>query len=96
MSNSDHHFHLAGFRWLWRYSPLKGTADGWTEFAKRKVLIDSRLKGRARLETECHEALHAILGPDIVSEECVTATARDLSRVLWSLGYRLPPDAKSG
>lgn len=94
--SSDHHFHLAGFRWLWRYSPLKGTADGWTEFAKRKVLIDSRLKGRARLETECHEALHAILGPDIVSEECVTATARDLSRVLWSLGYRLPPDAKSG
>jgi hypothetical protein len=87
--NQDHRFHLNGLRWLWRYSPLRGSADGWCDFAKRKVLIHSRLKGRVRLEVECHEALHAILGPDIVSEECVTQTAKDLSRVLYSLGYRL-------
>lgn len=86
---SDHKFLIDGQRWLWRYSPLKGSADGWTEFAKRKVLINSRLKSRARLETECHEALHAILGPGIVSEDCVTATAADLARILWTLGYRL-------
>lgn len=94
MANRDHHFLLSGRRWLWRYSPLKGIADGWTVFSDRKVLIDSKLKGRARLETECHEALHAILGPTIVSEECVTATAADLTRVLWSLGYRLPTNDK--
>jgi hypothetical protein len=95
MADRDHHFRLSDRRWLWRYSPLKGLADGWTMFADRKVLINSKLKGKVRLETECHEALHAILGPDIVSEECVTATAADLSRVLWALGYRLPTVGKS-
>lgn len=87
----DHHFSLGieGHRWLWRYSPLKGKADGWTEFAAHKVLIDSRLDGRARLETELHEGLHASIGP-AVSEAAVTQAAADLARVLWSLGYRIP------
>ena len=93
---TDHRFTINDEKWLWRYSPLKGSADGWTEFSKRKVLINSRLKSRTRLETECHEALHAILGPNIVSEECVTKTAAELSRILWSLGYRLPPEELSG
>jgi len=95
MANKDHYFTLSDRRWRWRYSPLKGQADGWTIYAERKVLINSKLKGRARLETECHEALHAILGTEIVSEECVTSTAANLSKILWSLGYRLPPVAKN-
>lgn len=77
MARKDHHFKLSGRRWLWRYSPLKGLADGWTEFTERKILINSKLSGIDRLETECHEALHAILDPNIVSEECVTTTAAD-------------------
>jgi hypothetical protein len=86
----DHHFHIGlnNEKWLWRYSPLKGGADGWTEYAKRKVLIHSKLKGRQRLECELHEGLHATLGPT-VSESCVEQAAKDLAKILHSLGYRL-------
>lgn len=85
---NDHHFQIDGSKWLWRYSPLKGHADGWTEWEKRKVLIDKRLKGRTRLETEIHEGLHASFGKTI-SEESVTQTAHDLAKILWALGYRI-------
>jgi len=84
----DHRFQIDGVRWLWRYSPLKGDADGWTEYDKRKVLIHSGLKNRARLECELHEGLHASLGPAI-SEAAVTQAASDLAMILYSLGYRL-------
>jgi hypothetical protein len=50
--------------------------------------MHSQLTGRKRLEIELHEGLHASLGPTI-SEESVTQTARDLAKVLWSLGYRI-------
>lgn len=88
--SDDHHFMLgvSQEKWLWRYSTLKGSADGWTDYSKRKVLLHSRLKNRPRLECEIHEGLHALLGPTI-SEEAVTQTAKDLAKVLWSLGYRL-------
>lgn len=91
---SDHHFLIAGVKWLWRYTRLRGGADGWAYLPDhkrphmpRKVLIQSRLEGRARLETELHEGLH-ICFPQ-AAEEVITAHARDLSRVLWCLGYRL-------
>lgn len=89
---ADHHFHIgiSRDRWLWRYSKLKGSADGWTEYANRKVLLHSNLTGRKRLETELHEGIHMTLGPTI-SEECVEQAAADLAKILWSLGYRLVP-----
>lgn len=90
---NDHHFQIDGSKWLWRYSPLKGTADGWTEFEKRKVLIHSKLEGRKRLEIELHEGLHASFGPTI-SEESVTQTARDLAKILWLLGYRIQEESQ--
>lgn len=90
---SDHHFQIAGDKWLWRYSPLKGSADGWTEFDKKKVLIHSKLEGRKKLEIELHEGLHAGFGQTI-SEESVTETARDLARILWSLGYRIQEESQ--
>ena len=90
----DHHFTIAGLRWLWRYSKLRGQAAGWTispdsknPRLDRKILIDERLKGRALLETEIHEAMHACF-PQL-SEETVTEAARDLARILWALGYRI-------
>lgn len=90
--SDDHRFTIDGKKWLWRYSNLKGSAVGWTEWDKRKVLIHSGLKkSRTRLEVELHESLHASLGPNI-SEECVTQTAHDISRILWALGYRLKDD----
>lgn len=86
----DHHFHLGinQEKWLWRYTTLKGSADGWTDYSKKKVLLDRRAKHRTRLELELHEGLHSTLGPAI-SEEAVTAAASDLAKILWSLGYRL-------
>lgn len=96
MSSRDHHFRIGveEKRWLWRYSPLKGGADGWTEYDKRKVLIHSGLKHRSRLECELHEGLHASLGP-AVSEAAVTQAASDLAKILYSLGYRLSPEKTS-
>lgn len=94
MRSEDHRFTIGGKKWLWRYSILKGFADGWTEFERSKVLIHSALKGRKRLEIELHEGLHASLGPNI-SEECVTQTAKDLSMILYRLGYRLS-DVENG
>lgn len=92
----DHHYIVDDERWLWRYSTLKGAADGWTDYEKRKVLIHKDLKGRKRLEIELHEGLHLTLGPAI-SEESVTQAAKDLAKILHSLGYRLLPDGgKSG
>jgi hypothetical protein len=94
---TDHHFLIAGAKWLWRYARLRGRADGWTYLPDpmhptmpRKVLIDSRLKGRARLETEIHELIH-VLYPQL-SEDSVTDAAKDISKVLFYLGYRLQED----
>lgn len=91
---STHHFLVAGARWVWRYTKLRGRAEGWTYLPDplhptmpRKVLIDSRLKGRHRLETEVHELIH-VLYPQL-SEDSVTSAARDISKVLWFLGYRI-------
>lgn len=53
---------------------------------RERVLIDDRLRGRARLETIIHEALHA-LNPTH-SEEHVTQQASDIAKILWFLGYR--------
>tara|TARA_Y100000401_G_scaffold112632_1_gene112303 strand:+ start:4415 stop:4693 length:279 start_codon:yes stop_codon:yes gene_type:complete len=82
----DHRFTISGVRFLWRYTRLRGSASGWT-YHGQKVLIDEKLKGRQRLETECHEWLHAA-NPQL-SEEAVTQDAKDLSKILWALGYRI-------
>jgi len=91
--SEDHHFLIRGVRVLWRYARLRGRAAGWSitpdekrPDLERKVLIDSRLRGRARLETECHEAIHQLF-PDL-DESVVLSAGRDLSRILWSLRYR--------
>ena len=48
--------------------------------------IDSRLSGRAKMETEIHEAFHlaAPWAPEIV----VLQTSRYIAMILWYLGYR--------
>jgi len=50
------------------------------------IRIRRNLPQRELLDTCLHEALHASL-PSL-SEECVTETAHDLARVLFSLGWR--------
>ena len=92
---TDHHFTLAGVRWLLRFTRLRGTAAGWANWPdpknpliERKILIDERLKGRSLLETIIHECLHACFPQ--MSEETITEAGRDIARVLWALGYRPP------
>jgi predicted SprT family Zn-dependent metalloprotease len=89
----DHHFTVAGARWLLRFCRLKGQAAGWAYLPdsknprmERKILVDERLSKRARLETIIHELLHVCY--PTVSEEHITESARDIARVLWTLGYR--------
>ena len=86
----DHRFKLGGERWLWRYSRLRGSANGWTDYEKKLVHIHDKLSDSKRLEIELHEGLHASLGPT-VSEEAVTLTAKELKNILWALGYRIVP-----
>ena len=81
-----HHFVICGVKYLWKYVKLRGRAEGWT-YSGEKILIDSRLKRRAKLETECHEFLHA--ANPTLSEEHVHQQAHDLAKILWSLGYRV-------
>lgn len=90
---SDHHFTVAGARWLLRFCRLKGQAAGWAYLPdaknprmERKILVDEKLSGRARLETIVHELLHVCY--PTVSEEHTTVSARDISRVLYALSYR--------
>lgn len=91
---SNHRFRINGVAWLWRYARLRGGAEGWT-FVKtpktpnvqQKILVDERLTGRRRLEVEVHEFLHA--ANPTMDEEHVDQQGKDLSKILWSLGYRL-------
>lgn len=89
----DHVYRLLGVRWLLRFTRLRGAAAGWAYLPdrknprmQRKILIDERLERRTRLETILHELLHVAF--PTVSEEHVTESARDIAKVLWSLGYR--------
>jgi hypothetical protein len=89
----NHEFLINKVRWLWRYARLRGSADGYafvktpkTPSTPERILIDERLSGRKRLEIEIHEFLHA--ANPTHDEEHVTQQGRDLSRILWALGYR--------
>jgi hypothetical protein len=53
---------------------------------KREIRVRQVLRGRARLETVIHEALHAQTWSR--SEEDVRRSARELAALLWRLGYR--------
>lgn len=89
---------IAGVRWLWRYTRLRGTADGWTQYQTKRqpatVLIHDRLKRRKRLEIELHEWLHCVFPQ--VDESVVADAAKDGARLLWTLGYRLNEQGEDG
>ena len=63
---------------------LDGNCDTDTKFW---LVIERDLNKRVGLETAIHEALHACSWN--TSEEKVTRTARDITRFLWNLGYRI-------
>lgn len=86
-----HTFKICGNLVSWTYTRLRGTANGWAyinrDGKRQKVLIHTGISGRLRLETECHEFIH-IANPTL-DEAHVTEQARDLARILYTLGYRL-------
>jgi hypothetical protein len=50
------------------------------------VLINEQLRNRQRLEVEIHEALHQAFYD--LDESVVLEVGKDISRILWKLGYR--------
>jgi hypothetical protein len=48
------------------------------------------MRGLDRLDTICHELLHACQG--YASEEHVAEVATTLATVLWQIGYRMEAD----
>ena len=65
---------------------LLHTYDGGDQAGEPMVEIDSRLKGRRKLDTEIHELLH--LACPWMPEVAVRRTGTYLALVLWNLGYR--------
>lgn len=83
---------LGGLRYRLRFVREREIPfDRWADCSppsesKREIRIRQVLRGRARLETVIHEALHAQTWSR--SEEDVRRSARELSALLWRLGYR--------
>jgi len=50
--------------------------------------VRSSLKGKARLEAEVHELMHACHWD--LAEEAIDETAQTLTEALWKIGYRMP------
>lgn len=50
------------------------------------IIVERDLSRRIGLETTIHEALHACNWS--ASEEKVGQTARDITRLLWNMGFR--------
>lgn len=79
-----------GRRWRVLWETIRGNAVGYAEKPIHTLIIDPRYCERELLETIVHESLHACLWD--LDEEAITATASDISRLLWRLGYRLEED----
>ena len=83
---------ILGKRGKFSFTPLT-KADGYCDPPSqtgKRILVDSRLRGEARLETIIHELRHAADWSR--AEEFVERESRDLARVLWRLGYRREDD----
>lgn len=64
----------------------KEQAVGQAFLDERLIEIDSRVKGRSKMDTIIHETLHIIL-PEL-SETSVIEKAREMTTTLWDQGYR--------
>jgi hypothetical protein len=72
-----------------RYYISREKIDGYCEIPGEpadEIWINPGLNPKDTLETEIHEALHALMRTR--SDRLVTPMGRDLARFLWRLGYR--------
>ena len=83
----EHRFTIRGEPVRWRYTRLRGSADGYARFEPREVILHSGLTGRRRLECELHEAIHQAFYD--LDEKVVLEVGQDFAKILWKLGYRL-------
>jgi hypothetical protein len=79
-------FTIAGKRWQWRYRPMR-SYHGLCDYTARTITIDTDQAGKTRLDSELHEALHAIQA--FATEEHAAEAAATLTEIIWRLGYRL-------
>jgi hypothetical protein len=81
-------FTIGGRSWKWVYRRMR-RLYGLCDYGSRTVTIDATpsTAGLVRLDTEIHEALHALQA--FATEEHTAETASTLAAILWSLGYRL-------
>jgi hypothetical protein len=85
----NYKFIIDGKSWSWVYRSLKQTKPrilGLCDWASTKVTICTSCEGIERLDTELHEALHAMQG--FASEEHTEQVATTLAQILWKIGYR--------
>lgn len=82
-------FEIGGAVWQWVYRSLrKRGMYGSCNYEAKVVTICSSLEGIDRLDTELHEACHALQW--FASEEHTAEVATTLAAILWDIGYRLP------
>jgi len=81
-------FQIGGRKWRWKYRPMR-TLFGLCDYTNREITIDATAghDGQARLDTEIHEALHALQA--FATEEHTADVAGTLAEILYGLGYRL-------
>lgn len=79
---------IGGRSWRWRYKPMRAYF-GLCDYTARMITIDASRShvGQARLDTEIHEALHALQA--FATEDHTAEVASTLADILWRLGYRL-------
>jgi hypothetical protein len=71
-----------------KYHIISEELDGYCDTDEKYWLVIGRnLSKRVGLETAIHEALHACNWD--AKEDKVSATAKDIARFLWGLGYRM-------
>lgn len=92
-------FLIGGRRWRWVYRSMR-SCWGLCDYSSRTIAIDASRQhaGRLLLDTEIHEALHALQA--FATEEHTAEVATTLADILWGLGYRrtgaAPPRAYLG
>ena len=91
-SFSSFWIYLGGIRWRFRFVRSSEIPnDRWADCShpsdpKRQLRIRQVLKGKIRLETILHEALHAQWPDD--TEEKIALSGKELAALLWKCGYR--------
>lgn len=80
-------FTIGGRRWRWGYRPMR-RYWGLCDYGERRITIDASKghAGKALLDTEIHEALHALQA--FATEEHTAEVAATLADILYGLGYR--------